>query len=423
MHLKKFKTLLPVMVMVTVILFTAMLLPASGDTGGDTGGDIMVSLRFYEGTRVNEPAKDRVVTTYHLKPMFVGNMFDSRDIKKEQRELRRVFNLFNLKLMTSTRFAWQAREKDKRFQVIILNGHEFQVQLKQTAKPDGFVVDVLEMGKQEKSLLHTDISLPQRKTAVFGFEDSMGKPFFLSFYREKNDNVIRDEPVELPEGVQPKLVKRVNPKYPKDALKYKVEGRVILSAEIDTSGKVVNVNILHGHPLLTGAAIVALKKWRYEPHTKEGEKTPAQFTVTLEFSLPDSVNKNKRAPHFIFPTKGYFTSPFGMRKHPLTGKKAMHDGIDIAAKLGKPVVAAANGVVLKAEFQEHYGNLIILEHKNGYTSRYAQLKDFAVKKGDKVKQGQLIGHIGSSGRSSAPHLHWEVRLDGKPLDPFSLVKD
>lgn len=410
-----FQKKISILFIVMFQLFLAAALTASGD--------IMVSLRFYEGSRGIEPAKDRVITTYHLKPMFVGNMVNSRDIEKETEELKRVFNLSNLKMMTSTRFAWQAREKDKRFQVIILNGHEFQVQLEQTGKPDGFKVDVVELAAQEKSLLNTDISLPQRKTAVFGFEDSMGRPYFLSFFREKNDNVIRDEPVELPSGIQPILIKRVNPNYPEAALKAKVEGRVILGAQIDRSGNVVNVNVLHGHHMLTAAAVEAVKKWHYKPHTIKGVKTPAQFTVTLEFSLPDSQRSAKESPQFIFPTKGYFTSPFGLRKHPITSKRVHHNGIDIAAKEGKPVVAAADGQVLKTGFDEVQGNHLIIEHKNGFTTRYSQLKDFTVKTGADVKQGQLIGHIGSTGLSTAPHLHWEIRLNGKPLDPFTLVKD
>jgi TonB family protein len=411
MFLKKFKSIVLIILMSWV------------SAGLYAGGDIMVSLRFYEGLRGKEPAKSQVVTSYHLKPMFVGNMVSARDLNEERDELLRVFNLAGLKLMTRTRFAWHAKEKDKRFQVIILNGHEFLVELAQTAKPDGFEVDVVEKGKKDKSLLHTDISLPQQKTAVFGFEDSMGNPYFLSFFREKNDNVIRDEPVALPVGVQPKLLKKVAPVYPEEAKKYKVEGKVILGAVIDTDGRVVRLKILHGHPLLRNAAIQAVRTWRYEPLIIDGEKRAAEFTVTWQFSLPGPGGGEKTAIPFIWPSKGYLTSQFGRRIHPVTGKPSFHNGIDIAAKEGKGVAASADGIVLSAEFHEYYGNLVIIDHQNGYTTRYGQLKSFTVKKGDKVKQGGRIGYVGSTGRGAAPHLHWEVRKAGKPINPLTLIED
>lgn len=80
-----------------------------------------------------------------------------------------------------------------------------------------------------------------------------------------------------------------------------------------------------------------------------------------------------------------------------------------------------HGKVETAGFREIYGNLVIIRHKRGYSTLYSQLKSFTVKKGDKVKQGQLIGYVGSSGRSTAPHLHWEVRHNGKPFNPMDVM--
>jgi TonB family protein len=391
-------------------------------TGLFAGGDTLVSLRFYKGLRGDDIQKSGVVTSYHLEPMFVGNMMSATDAKQEQEELKRVFNLKGLKLMTYTRWGWQKNKKDKRFQVIILNGHEFVVNLALKEKPDRFKVEVMEKGTSaNKLLLDTDISLPERKTAVFGFEDSLKKPYFLSFFREKDESVIREEPVPLSDETRPKILKRTTPLYPVDALKRKVKGKVILEVTTDTIGRVVNLLVVHGHPLLNHAAINAVKTWRFEPYKVNGEARSAVFTITVDFSMPDGPGKKESSIPAIWPTKGYLTSVFGFRIHPVTKKRAFHNGIDIATREGSNVVAAADGVVIVAEFREIYGNLVIIDHKNGYTTRYGQLKSFTVKKGETVKRGNLIGYVGSTGLSTAPHLHWEVRLNDKPVNPLKLI--
>ncbi|MFB6343122.1 peptidoglycan DD-metalloendopeptidase family protein [Saccharicrinis sp. FJH62] len=111
-------------------------------------------------------------------------------------------------------------------------------------------------------------------------------------------------------------------------------------------------------------------------------------------------------------------SGYGYRIHPITKEKAFHYGIDFAAKTGTPVVATANGVVTRVVFlKKTYGKLVEIDHRNSYVTRYAQLNDFAVKEGDQVKKGDVIGYVGQSGLSTGPHLHYEVFKDGKNVDP------
>jgi murein DD-endopeptidase MepM/ murein hydrolase activator NlpD len=142
--------------------------------------------------------------------------------------------------------------------------------------------------------------------------------------------------------------------------------------------------------------------------------------------VEDAVEKQKvrlASTPYTWPTKGYLTSAFGWRIHPLTGSRDFHNGLDIAAPIGNKVVATGSGVVLAAGHWDYLGNLIIIDHGFGFTTRYGHLASLKVKAGDRVKRYQVIGYIGNSGRSSAPHLHYEVRYFDKPLDPLNFIID
>ncbi|HJT25738.1 MAG TPA: M23 family metallopeptidase [bacterium] len=121
---------------------------------------------------------------------------------------------------------------------------------------------------------------------------------------------------------------------------------------------------------------------------------------------------------FLKPTTGRFADGFGMRLHPITHKMAFHEGLDLAPGWGARVVASQDGKVLFAAIRAGYGRLIILDHGGGLTSYYAHLDEILVKPGQFVKRGALIGKVGNSGRTTGPHLHFEVRLNGKPRNPL-----
>jgi len=125
----------------------------------------------------------------------------------------------------------------------------------------------------------------------------------------------------------------------------------------------------------------------------------------------------------IWPTKGYLTDGFGWRTHPFTGKRNFHYGQDIATQLGNDIVATADGFVLVVAHQNALGNLIVIDHGFGFTTRYAHLSGFNVKEGVRVKRGQVIGFVGNTGRSTAPHLHYEVRVFGKAQNPLNYIID
>jgi murein DD-endopeptidase MepM/ murein hydrolase activator NlpD len=123
----------------------------------------------------------------------------------------------------------------------------------------------------------------------------------------------------------------------------------------------------------------------------------------------------------IYPVQGRMTSRFGPRKSPFTGKTEFHKGIDIAARMGTKVVAPADGRVKMARRNGGYGKMMVIEHGNGVKTRYAHLKKYLKKPGDVVKRGEAIAEIGNTGRSTGPHLHYEVRRDGVPVNPIDYV--
>ena len=125
-----------------------------------------------------------------------------------------------------------------------------------------------------------------------------------------------------------------------------------------------------------------------------------------------------RGQVFAHPLPGaVLSSGYGNRKDPISNRKSFHGGIDLAAKVGTPVLASAPGKVIHAGPAGGYGNLVILEHRYDYTTYYGHLSKINVKKGDTIIQGQKIGEVGKTGRVTGPHLHFEIRKDGKHTSP------
>lgn len=123
----------------------------------------------------------------------------------------------------------------------------------------------------------------------------------------------------------------------------------------------------------------------------------------------------------MWPSYGWITSRMGMRTDPLTGGQDFHPGLDIAGELGQPVIATAAGKVTHASYSGNYGNLIVINHGFGLETQYGHLLSYKVKAGDQVKRGDQIGQIGATGRATGYHLHYEVRANGKLLNPLQLL--
>lgn len=123
----------------------------------------------------------------------------------------------------------------------------------------------------------------------------------------------------------------------------------------------------------------------------------------------------------IWPVTGFITSPFGNRSSPFTGRTEFHRGLDISARIGTTIVAPARGTVSFVGQQSGYGNVIAIQHGGGIVTRYAHLHRSLVKEGDVVNRGVPIAQVGNTGRSSGPHLHYEVILNGIPVDPMRYI--
>jgi murein DD-endopeptidase MepM/ murein hydrolase activator NlpD len=123
----------------------------------------------------------------------------------------------------------------------------------------------------------------------------------------------------------------------------------------------------------------------------------------------------------IWPTHGWLTGTFGGRSDPFTGEPGFHQGLDISTEKGSPVFATADGTIESAAYTGDYGNLIIVRHGFGLATRYGHLSRFATKPGDRVKRGDVIGYVGSTGRSTGAHLHYEIVANGQLINPLQLL--
>jgi murein DD-endopeptidase MepM/ murein hydrolase activator NlpD len=123
-----------------------------------------------------------------------------------------------------------------------------------------------------------------------------------------------------------------------------------------------------------------------------------------------------------FSNGNWYSSNYGWRIDPISGVRAFHEGMDFMAEMGTPARAAAGGMVIYSDFHSQYGNMVEIDHGNGLVSRYAHLSKRMVKNGDVVLSGGTVGAVGTTGRSTGPHLHFEVRQNGAPLNPVQFLR-
>jgi len=150
----------------------------------------------------------------------------------------------------------------------------------------------------------------------------------------------------------------------------------------------------------------------------------AGIAIGLGFSRSVTVDdwvRLAQAPS-LWPVEGRITDPFGIRIDPFKGEGAFHRGVDISTAYGHSIIAPADGEVTYADFSSGYGRMVVLEHGYGIVTRYGHLSGFAVVAGQSVKRGDIIGYVGMSGRSTGPHLHYEVWVHGAPVNPYKYLR-
>jgi murein DD-endopeptidase MepM/ murein hydrolase activator NlpD len=155
--------------------------------------------------------------------------------------------------------------------------------------------------------------------------------------------------------------------------------------------------------------------------SRQVEERSDQLGVLEALLLQNSANQ-KFLPTLTPIVDGWYSSNFGYRIDPFTGQQSFHEGIDFPAETGTPVVAAASGKVVWAGWHPQYGKLVEIDHGNGLMSRYAHTSQMFVHDGDLVVRGQRVGLVGSTGRSTGPHLHFEVRVNGVPQNPARFLQ-
>ena len=154
------------------------------------------------------------------------------------------------------------------------------------------------------------------------------------------------------------------------------------------------------------------REWVAEANALQAASASVSSTITSQSPASSSPPSSSG---LIWPVSGPITSPFGMRWG------SLHPGIDIGVGMGTPIRAAASGRVISASYAGGYGNLVVIDHGNGLATAYAHQSSMAVSSGQQVSQGQVIGYVGSTGFSTGPHLHFEVRVNGSPVDPMGYL--
>ena len=282
------KNFIKLLVMVLILLYAVGFLAASG------AGDVVTRLRLYEGFRGEPNGSARVVSSYFLKQLPHDIVFSDVEISKEEKTLKRVFNLSDVKLMTQATMKLEEDREKSHFQVVVLNSRKLLLQLGTVeGKKNRFRVEVLKEDTPPRPLLETDMVLPEEKSTILGFEDSGGKIYFLSFHRLKDQPAPSSPKLGIRTVQKPRLLYATEPQYPEEAKQAKIEGKIVINAETDINGNVVEAVAADGPQILREAAVNAVKQWKYEPFIIDGVKKPVTFTVVVKFRLASKKKKDK----------------------------------------------------------------------------------------------------------------------------------
>lgn len=272
--------------------------------GTSTAAAFELTMRVLEGVREGAASTTKPVTSSFLKFMNFANYELEEDVQTED-QIRKVYSLKDLGLLTEASLSWTKSASDEKASHLFrINGQEYSLTITPGRVPERnqFRIEVDEQSAAGRtSLLDTEFSLPQRSAAVFGFETTELKPYFIVLRVARWVGETAEPGETAPAAGEatgsavraggrdrvtpPKLIREVKPVYPEEARAAGVEGVVIIEATTDTYGRVDSVKVLRSIPLLDQAAVDALKQWVYEPMVIDGKPMPVVFTVTMSFKL------------------------------------------------------------------------------------------------------------------------------------------
>ncbi|MGD0154098.1 MAG: peptidoglycan DD-metalloendopeptidase family protein [Thermacetogeniaceae bacterium] len=208
----------------------------------------------------------------------------------------------------------------------------------------------------------------------------------------------------------------------------------IAQSKKDMEGKKAQMVVLQNQTLAKKNDLTASSQQKKQLMAQiKAQQNALQHGIDMEEAAAEQLTQfiqqmqNKNAPpqgtgRLVWPVRGPITSPFGMRIHPITHRYSGHTGIDIGVAYGTSIAAADGGTVIFAGWNDAYGNMTVIDHGGGIATMYAHQSNQLVSVGDHVRQGQIIGKVGSTGWSTGPHLHFEVRVNGTPVNPMNYLR-
>jgi TonB family protein len=274
-------------VLIIVIWVWVMVFPVWADT------TLNIKLNFF-GPNAAGKGGAGVTTSFYLKSMVQRNLkvpFSTAELKAE---LQKTFNVPEISLLAEGDLVWRSGGEPSVMQIVQIDGREIALVLTPLPKPGvvNFKVGVVEESDRnsiKNILLDTEIVLPDGEVAMLGFRDARESSYFIAFCVQGRDEKMNKNMIRLSASQAPRRIKDVKPLYPEKALRNKVQAVVVGQIAIDTTGRVVEAEVISGHPLLNDAALAAVKQWVYEPYYLNGKAQSVVITFTVSF-LPDETS-------------------------------------------------------------------------------------------------------------------------------------
>jgi len=288
--------------MIIVIWMLVMALPAWADM------TLNIKLNFFGPAAVGKGGA-AVTTSFYLKSMVQRNLqvpFSTADLKAE---LQKTFNVPGISLLAEGDLVWRSGGEPSVMQIVQIDGREIALVLTPLPKPGvvNFKVGVVEESNKnsiKNILLDTEIVLPDGEVAMLGFRDARENSYFIAFCVQGREEKTNKNVIRLSASQAPKKIKDVKPIYPVKALQNNVQAVVVGKMAIDTTGRVMDAEVISGHPLFNDAALVAVKQWVYEPYILNGKAQAVAITFTVSFLLDEKSGVTQKEPDAIDRVEG-----------------------------------------------------------------------------------------------------------------------